>query len=135
MNRSQLNDLRTNLLQELASVAEAVRRDRIEAEDGEQTSVICDEADRANLSLDHTISNSLTEAHTQQLKSIEGALERIDGGRYGCCEQCEEEIDVKRLAAVPWASLCIRCQSLLEAARSFSYELRDFDSVEVRLEM
>jgi DnaK suppressor protein len=41
---------------------------------------------------------------------IEAALDRIHDGEYGMCIECEEPISPKRLAAVPWAAYCIRCQ-------------------------
>ena len=38
------------------------------------------------------------------------ALRRVHAGTFGICAGCEENINPKRLAAVPWASLCIACQ-------------------------
>lgn len=48
------------------------------------------------------------------LRLVEEALRRIDAGDYGYCVACEEEIQEKRLDAVPWARHCIRCQDLQE---------------------
>jgi len=44
------------------------------------------------------------------LRETRAALRRIDDGSFGICMDCEEEINVKRLAAVPWAARCIACQ-------------------------
>lgn len=44
------------------------------------------------------------------LRNARAALLRIQDGSFGTCEQCGGEIHSKRLAAVPWAPLCIRCQ-------------------------
>ncbi len=44
------------------------------------------------------------------LDKIEKALERIDNGTFGICEECDEPISVKRLEARPEATLCIRCK-------------------------
>ena len=41
---------------------------------------------------------------------VSAALERIRQGSYGICLECEEEISERRLNAIPWAKLCIRCQ-------------------------
>src|ERR1700693_6643198 len=41
---------------------------------------------------------------------IRSAIARLNDGSYGVCLQCEEEIAPKRLKAIPWAELCIRCQ-------------------------
>jgi DnaK suppressor protein len=45
----------------------------------------------------------------RHLVEIEGALRRIDTGEYGCCFVCGEAIDVRRLAADPSTTRCIRC--------------------------
>ena len=44
------------------------------------------------------------------LRQVKLALTRIDDGSYGTCLHCDEEINPKRLAAVPWAPYCISCQ-------------------------
>jgi DnaK suppressor protein len=46
------------------------------------------------------------------LRQIDAALNRIDDGEFGTCLECEEPISPKRLAAVPWATYCLRCQQL-----------------------
>lgn len=48
------------------------------------------------------------------LKLVEDALHRIEAGGYGYCAACEEEIQERRLDAVPWARHCIKCQDLQE---------------------
>ena len=45
----------------------------------------------------------------QELVSINIALDRIEQDVYMDCEQCGEEIPIKRLEAVPFTSLCIKC--------------------------
>ncbi len=44
------------------------------------------------------------------LRLVRLALRRIEDGSYGICMHCEEEINRKRLQAVPWTPYCIRCQ-------------------------
>ncbi len=48
------------------------------------------------------------------LAQIGDALDRISNRSFGICVHCEDEIQPKRLEAVPWAEYCIRCQSLQE---------------------
>jgi DnaK suppressor protein len=50
------------------------------------------------------------------LDKINKALERIDNGTFGICEECGEEISVKRLEARPETTLCIRCKEDQERA-------------------
>src|SRR5512143_3123116 len=44
------------------------------------------------------------------LDKIQKALERIEDGSFGTCEECGEQISVKRLEARPETTLCIRCK-------------------------
>ncbi len=44
------------------------------------------------------------------LQLISEALDRMKAGTYGLCVECEEEVQQKRLDAVPWARHCIECQ-------------------------
>lgn len=55
---------------------------------------------------------SLYQKSTKQLNEIQSALRRFENGSYGMCAECEEEIPVKRLFAIPTAIFCIRCQCL-----------------------
>jgi RNA polymerase-binding protein DksA len=48
------------------------------------------------------------------LREIDEALERIDKGTYGTCNNCEKKIPVARLKAKPHAELCIECKKLQE---------------------
>lgn len=60
---------------------------------------------------------------SRELWSARAALRRMDHGAFGVCEECEEEISLRRLGAIPWASLCIACQ---EAVDDTSREIRTF---------
>jgi DnaK suppressor protein len=46
----------------------------------------------------------------ERLIQVEQALERIKEGNYGTCKRCGETINPARLAAIPYALLCIKCQ-------------------------
>jgi DnaK suppressor protein len=48
------------------------------------------------------------------LGQVNDALERIAAGSYGVCLACENSISAKRLAALPWAALCLECQQTVE---------------------
>ena len=49
-----------------------------------------------------------------QLQNARAALRRIQEGSFGICEECDQEIHPKRLAAVPWAPFCIGCQEAVD---------------------
>jgi RNA polymerase-binding transcription factor len=61
------------------------------------------------------------------LRSVNVALQRIARGTYGICLHCEEEINPKRLAALPWAAYCVTCQ---EAADRQQLEEKSEDRVQ-----
>lgn len=53
-----------------------------------------------------------------ELCDVNLALEKIDGGRYGLCENCSGKISTKRLKALPFARLCIDCKQEEERQRA-----------------
>ena len=46
------------------------------------------------------------------------AIHRMDTGGYGTCMHCEDDINPKRLQAVPWAPYCIQCQEMADRDES-----------------
>ncbi len=57
---------------------------------------------------------SLSSLEQKQLGLVEEALERIEDGTYGECDNCGEDIGLARLKAIPWAQNCVRCQEDME---------------------
>ena len=57
---------------------------------------------------------SLSTTERETLLLVEAALERLDKRRFGTCVSCDEEMNAKRLEAVPWARHCLRCQEMQE---------------------
>lgn len=47
---------------------------------------------------------------SELLLQVRTALRQLEAGEFGICVRCDDDIHVARLKAVPWASLCIRCQ-------------------------
>lgn len=48
------------------------------------------------------------------LRQVKLALSRIEDGSFGVCLHCEDEINPKRLNAVPWSPYCISCQEMAD---------------------
>ncbi len=46
------------------------------------------------------------------LELVNGALERLADGTFGCCLRCANPIPDERLEVLPWAAFCVRCQQL-----------------------
>ena len=73
-----------------------------------------DIADRAANSYTKEFLFSQSNNDRQLLNMINGALERIREGGFGDCISCGNEINPKRLEAVPWTRYCIACQERME---------------------
>jgi RNA polymerase-binding transcription factor DksA len=63
--------------------------------------------DSATATFDRELEQGLEEGAQQTLTAIDNALRKIEEGTYGTCEVCGKPIDPGRLAAIPWARLCI----------------------------
>jgi DnaK suppressor protein len=73
-----------------------------------------DLADKAANSYTKEFLFGQTNTDRATLQLVDEALDRIKKGTYGVCENCETELQQKRLEAVPWASLCTACQEKQE---------------------
>lgn len=76
-----------------------------------------DEGDRANFSQSKEMAFLQKAQERGLLVLVEGALSRISSGTFGTCLNCEQEITLNRLNAVPWSRYCITCQELIVERR------------------
>lgn len=70
--------------------------------------------DQASSERDRELGLLLGDREREKLHSIDEALLRIEEGEYGICEECEEEIPLGRLKAMPFTRHCVKCKSDLE---------------------
>ena len=70
-----------------------------------------DEIDTASSEIGLSFIGRLRERERGLLNKINAALDKIEQGVYGECENCGEEIGLKRLEARPVAELCIDCKA------------------------
>jgi len=68
---------------------------------------LSDESDLATSMIQQQLSCTMRDRELVKLRRIDMALEKIHDGSYGHCEDCEEEIGMKRLENQPWSELCI----------------------------
>lgn len=71
--------------------------------------------DTASATYERELDQSLEEGAQQTLIAIDDALRKIEDGTYGICEVCGKPIGAGRLAAIPWARLCIDDQRKADA--------------------
>lgn len=70
--------------------------------------------DQATAEVDQHFMLSLKERERNLLKQIDDALARLAANRYGICEECGEEIPLRRLQVRPMTTLCIACKTVQE---------------------
>ena len=76
---------------------------------------MADPLDQVRLSTDRDMAVETLNQQARSIHEVRSALGRIEDGEYGSCERCEEPIPAKRLDALPWARMCVSCQSAIEA--------------------
>jgi DnaK suppressor protein len=73
-----------------------------------------DIGDLSQLDLDENIDYTLLNMHIERLREAEDALDRLEDGTYGTCEDCGVSINLERLKVLPFTTCCVRCQELRE---------------------
>jgi len=81
-----------------------------------------DVGDQALMDLERELGISLMEMRNRRRQSIDEALTRLHEGTYGICAECGVEVSEKRLQAVPFAKLCVECQSRAELLEKIERE-------------
>ena len=100
--KKKLQSRREELMRTIARTEEEGRQ-----ADDDQT---VDLADKAANSYTKEFLFRMTNTDRTILSMIDAALKRIQSNEYGLCANCQEEMQQKRLEAVPWAKHCINCQ-------------------------
>lgn len=102
-----------NLLNE--QLEEALKQGDLTLEEMTDSSeIFADPADRATMESDRAFTLRIRDRERKLIKKIRSALNRLDTGAYGICDECGEDIGVPRLKARPVTKLCINCKSKQE---------------------
>jgi DnaK suppressor protein len=110
MTNVELNKIRKILEARIIDLERSARRrDSITIEDA------ADPLDRRMQATEREFAVRGLEAESARLREAREALDRVDDGSYGTCVECEEAVKPARLAAVPWAALCIHCQEAVDS--------------------
>ena len=113
MDKRKLQRLQEALSEEYEGLLRTLDRNRVAEEEilVEKTE---DEGDLALISHNKELLYNLHETDFRRLQATEDALKRIEREEYGMCVRCSEDINEKRLVAVPWTTMCIECQQEAE---------------------
>jgi DnaK suppressor protein len=109
MTKTTLNAFRIVLENKLAELGNGNRnREALAIETS------ADELDRIQHASERDYAMGNLERSCTLLREVRAALHHMDTGTFGICAGCDEDINPKRLAAVPWASSCVVCQEALD---------------------
>ena len=95
----------------LTEISKSVKSGTETASSGEPSGDIYDQASSER---DRELGLLLGDRDREKLHNIDEAIMRIDEGEYGTCEECDEEIPLGRLKAMPFTRHCVKCKSDLE---------------------
>ena len=113
MRKRDLNSFRKLLTRRLEQLLTEAEKTKNTVKATEQTP--SDPMDQVSDHVERDFLLRLRERESKLIVKIKEALERIEGGSFGICEECGGQISVKRLRARPMATLCIDCKHEQEA--------------------
>lgn len=109
MQELDLERAREELQRRRRTILETVRRERAELEGLRAAERDPEFEEGAQSEHEQYTLASLSNSQRREVAAITSALVRIDAGEYGVCADCEQEIDPRRLAALPTALFCADC--------------------------
>jgi len=113
MDQKKLKAFREKLVEKKLEILEVYNKNKTYGKEADEEGAQ-DIADKASNSYTKEFLFSLSNTERDLLQLVDEALARIDGRRFGVCVVCEDEMERKRLEAVPWAKRCISCQEKQE---------------------
>lgn len=112
MNKEKQEEFRELLNQRLSDLLEEATK-TVSGMTGQEEN-FPDPTDRASMESDRNFTLRIRDRERKLITKIKEALERIDEGTFGICEQCGEPISEERLRARPVTTLCIECKKKQE---------------------
>ena len=112
MTRAQLQRLKGILETEQAAAARRLNQRRYQI----SADKCSDHPEETCYNGEHELAFANLSRDSDLMRDIQAALHRIECGTFGVCLSCGDTIGPKRLAAVPWSPLCIRCQEAADGA-------------------
>jgi DnaK suppressor protein len=113
MEKKRLEYYKKKLLNRRDELVKTITRTEEEGRQADDDPTV-DLADKAANSYTKEFLFGQTSTDRNMLNMIDEALKRIRNEDYGQCMSCQEEMQTKRLEAVPWAKHCIACQEKME---------------------
>ncbi len=95
---------------------------KLTVETGQKVDSAMDSADMSSHDVEQGMDYSLLEMKYEQYKDIADAFRKLENVSFGLCEECGEDIDIKRLEVNPLARFCIACKTRKEALERIQKE-------------
>ena len=112
--RTTLEALRARLRGDVSTMADAALRHAGTEASGDLSRMPIHMADIGTDAYEQEFTLSLMANEEETLDLVERALARIKARKFGTCEECDGVIAKKRLEAIPFAAMCIRCAEKME---------------------
>jgi DnaK suppressor protein len=109
MTKTEVDRFVTILTAEVAELERFTRH-----RDGIAVERSADELEEIQAALQRALAVCNLDREFNQLRKARAALRRIEEDTFGICQECDQDIHPKRLAAVPWTPYCIRCQEAID---------------------
>ena len=113
LTKAQLGRMRVDLEERKKWLLQEIR-DRMGFAEGNDNPMAGDDADRASSATNLEYSLGIAARESREIQLIEDALQKIETGSYGVCEECGQAMAPGRLEALPFAAFCIDCQEKIE---------------------
>ena len=110
----ELRKILIELRDEIVSKITQEMGDKLDEDPRMTTLSTMDVGDLSQLDLDEDIDYTLLNMHIGQLREVEDALDRLEEGTYGICEDCGAPIKLERLKVLPFTTCCVQCQEKRE---------------------
>lgn len=114
MEKKKLEQFKKQLEQRQQEIRKLMNRNQEDGRAADADAAAADIADRAANSYTKELLFSQHANERALLNMVQSALGRITDGNFGECINCGNEINAKRLEAVPWTRYCIACQEKIE---------------------
>lgn len=114
LKQSFINKMKESLIGQRNQILEALASRNVEFKELVSKVESGDEIDVASDAVDRNMIDSLGVQDANRLQLINNALTRIQQGKYGLCLACGKQIPESRLEALPYAFMCIDCQTKAE---------------------
>ena len=114
MDKKTVEQYRKILEARQIALRQSITRTELDGRAPELDYAAQDMADRAASSYSKEMLFHQSQTERQMLNQVESALKHVREGTFGECIHCGEDLNAKRLEAVPWAVHCVKCQEKVE---------------------